>query len=78
MMPPESPERRRDEGNVHRIETEFVTRPRMLVIWEARQQARQAVIRKLKAEGKVKVSLMSASEITRLANAHLRRGKRYS
>jgi hypothetical protein len=42
------------------------------VIWEARQQARQAVIRRIKAEGKVRVSLMSASEITHLANAHLR------
>jgi hypothetical protein len=38
------------------------------VIWEARQ----AIIRKLKAEGKVKVSLLSRAEITRLAEAHLR------
>jgi hypothetical protein len=44
----------------------------MLVAWEARQQARQAVIRRLKAEGKVKVSLMSRASITRLAMAHLR------
>jgi hypothetical protein len=45
---------------------------RQMVIWEARQQARQAVIRRIKAEGKVKVSLMSAGEITSLANAHVR------
>jgi hypothetical protein len=60
-------------GNVHYIPTEFETRLRMLVAWEARQQARQAVIRRLKAEGKVRVSVMSRAEITRLANEHLRR-----
>ena len=42
-----------------------------MVIWEARQQARQAVIRRIEAEGKVKVSLMSAAEIGRLAKEHL-------
>jgi hypothetical protein len=62
---------RRTEGNVYRIPTQFATRLRMLVIWEARREARQAVIRKLKAEG-VRVSLMSASEITQVADAHLR------
>jgi hypothetical protein len=60
MMPPEQPERPRQQGKVHRIQTEFATRLRMMVIWEARQQARQAVIRKLKAEGR-RVSLMSAA-----------------
>jgi hypothetical protein len=54
------------------IQTQFATRLRQMVIWEARQQARQAVIRRIKAEGKVKVSLMSAGEITSLANAHVR------
>ena len=75
MTPAYSPERGRTrrEGNITYIQTEFATRLRFLVIWEAKQQARQAVIRRIKAEGKVKVSLMSASEITHLANAHLRK-----
>jgi hypothetical protein len=51
---------------------QFETRLRQMVLWEARQAARQAVIRRIKAEGKVKVSLMSAGEISSLANAHLR------
>ena len=72
MTPPEQPPRPRLRGNVHYLESDFATRLRQLVIWEARQQARQAVIRRIKAEGKVRVSLMSASEITHLANAHLR------
>ena len=74
MTPQERPEpgRTRREGNVVRIQTEFASRLRFLVLWEMRQQARQAVIRKIKAEGKAKVSLMSAGEITRLAMDHLR------
>ena len=69
---PEQPPRPRTVGNVTRIETEFATRVRFAVIWQARQAARQEVIRRIKAEGKVKVSLMSASQISSLANAHLR------
>jgi hypothetical protein len=74
MTPQEDskPGRTRREGNVVRIQTEFGTRVRQMVIWEARQQARQAVIRRIKAEGKVKVSLMSAGEISSLANEYLK------
>jgi hypothetical protein len=68
----ERPERqRRVEGNVVHLETQFRARVQMLVAWEMRREAREIVKRKLKAQG-VKVSLMSASAITRLANAHLR------
>jgi hypothetical protein len=70
--PQPQPPRPRKQGNVIRIETEFATRLRQMVIWEARQQARQAVIRRIKAEGKAKVSLMATSEITRLANAYFK------
>jgi hypothetical protein len=63
--------RPREEGNVHRIPTAFETRVRRMVIWKAQREARQAVIRKLKAEGR-RTSLMSAGEITQLADAHLR------
>ena len=71
---PEQPERGRTrrEGNVTYLRTEFASRLRFLVLWEARQQARQAVIRKIKSEGKAKVSLMSSGEISRLAMEHLR------
>jgi hypothetical protein len=74
MTPQEDskPGRTRREGNVTYLRTAFATRLRFLVLWEMRQQARQAVIRKIKAEGKAKVSLMSAGEITRLAMDHLR------
>jgi hypothetical protein len=73
MMPPETAERPRlRDGNVHYLETQFRARLQMLVAWEMRREARELVKRRLKAQG-VKVSLMSASEITRLANAHLRR-----
>ena len=72
MTPPEQPEpRRRQEGNVHYLETQFRARVQMLVAWEMRREAREIVRRKLKAQG-VKVSLMAASQITRLANEHLR------
>ena len=74
MTPQEDskPGRTRREGNITYLRTEFAARLRFLVLWEARQQARQAVIRRIRAEGKVKVSLMSASEITSLAKEHLR------
>jgi hypothetical protein len=64
MMPPEKPEpRRRQEGNVVHLETQFRARLQMLVAWEMRREAREIVKRKLKAQG-VKVSLVSASTIT--------------
>ena len=43
-----------------------------MVIWQAKRDAREAVTRRIKAEGKVKVSLMSSGQISSLANAHLR------
>ena len=58
---------------MYAIPTEFETRLRMMIACEAQQQARQAVIRQIKMEGKAKVSLMPRAEITRLANEHLRR-----
>jgi hypothetical protein len=67
MMPPESPEPRRCvEGNVVRIPTAFETRVRLMIIAEAKLEAR-AVKKKLKSEG-VRVSLLSASTITRHAD----------
>jgi hypothetical protein len=74
MTPQERPEpgRTRREGNVTYLRGEFATRVRQMVIWSAKREAREAVIRRIKAEGKVKVSLMSAGEISSLANAHLR------
>jgi hypothetical protein len=69
---PEQPPRPRLRDGVHYIPTTFETRVRMMIAWEARRAAREAVVRKLKQEGKVRVSLMSASQITRLANEHLR------
>ena len=38
MMPPEQPERPRQEGSLTRIPTSFETRLRMMIIWEARLQ----------------------------------------
>jgi hypothetical protein len=74
MTPQERPEhgRTRREGNVIRMQTQFATRVRLAVISLAKREAWQAIIRKIKADGKVKVSLMAASEITRQANAYLR------
>lgn len=46
-----SPERPRKEGNVVRIPTTFETRLRFAIIWNARLDAREAVKRKLKAQG---------------------------
>jgi hypothetical protein len=72
MMPAYGHKRqRRVDGNVTQIETEFASRVRFLVIWEAQREAKQAVIRELKGEGR-RVSLMSAAELNRLAVAHLR------
>ena len=72
MTPMEQPERPRQEGNVHHLETQLRARVQMMIAWEVRREAREIVKRKLKQQG-VKVSLMAASEITRLANAHLQR-----
>ena len=71
MTPPEQPERPRQEGNVHHLETQLRARVQMMIAWEMRREAREIIKKKLKAQG-VKVSLMAASEITRLAHAHLR------
>jgi DNA helicase TIP49 (TBP-interacting protein) len=59
-------------GNVHHLETQLRARVQMMIAWEARRETREIVKSKLKQQG-VKVSLMAASEITRLANAHLQR-----
>ena len=74
MTPQERPDpgRTRREGNVIHLRSSFETRLRQLVAWEARQQARQEVMLRVKREGKAKVSLMSRAEITRLAMEHLR------
>jgi fructose-1,6-bisphosphatase/sedoheptulose 1,7-bisphosphatase-like protein len=69
---PEQPPLPRLRGNVHYIETEFATRVRQMVIWQAKREAREAVIRRIRAEGKQRVSLMSAGEISALANAYRR------
>jgi hypothetical protein len=69
---PEQPERPRlRDGNVHYLETQFRARLRMMIEWEMRREAREIIKKKLKAQG-VKVSLMAASQISSLANAHLR------
>ena len=60
------------DGNVHCLETQFRARVQMMIAWEMRREAREIVKRRLKAQG-VKVSLVSASTITQLAHAHLRR-----
>jgi hypothetical protein len=61
---PEQPPRRgrRREGNVTFIATEFAARVRFMVLWEARQAARQAVIRRIRAEGKQRVSCAANSD----------------
>jgi hypothetical protein len=71
MTPMEQPPRPRQEGNVHHLETQFRQRVQMMIAWEMRREAREIVKKKLKAQG-VKVSLLAASQITRLAMAHLR------
>jgi hypothetical protein len=55
MMPAEQPPCPRVRGNVHYLPTEFATRLRQMVIWQAKRDAREAVVRRIKAEGKVKV-----------------------
>jgi hypothetical protein len=72
MTPMEQPERPRLRGNVHYLETQLRARVQMMIAWEMRREAREIVKARLKREGKVKVSLLSASTITRLAMEHLR------
>jgi hypothetical protein len=60
------PERTRREGNITYIQTQFATRVRSAIISLAKREAREAIKRKLRAEGKVRVTLLSASEINSL------------
>ena len=55
MTPMEQPERPRQEGNVHHLETQLRARVQMMIAWEARREAREIVKSKLKQQG-VKVS----------------------
>jgi hypothetical protein len=71
MTPQEKPERPRLRDGVHYLETPFRARMRMMIEHVARQEAREEVKRRLRAQG-VKLSLTSAMTITQLANAHLR------
>jgi hypothetical protein len=73
MTPQERPEpgRTRREGNITYIQTEFATRVRSAVISLAKREAREAVKRKLRAEGHRPHS-RTLSEINRLANAYLK------
>jgi len=73
MIPQEDskPGRMRREGNVVRIQTEFATRVRFMVLSLAKREAREAVERRLRAEG-TRPTSMTLSEIKRLADAHLR------
>jgi hypothetical protein len=59
-------------GEVIHIPTQMSTRVRFAIITLARREAREAVKRKLRAEGRIKLAYLSASEITQLADAHLR------
>jgi hypothetical protein len=64
VTPPEQPERPRrprTEGNVHYLETQFRARVQMMVMWEARLNAREIVKARIKRKGKMKVPLMSAT-----------------
>jgi hypothetical protein len=70
MMLPEQPERPRKQGNVVRIETEFATRVRLMLHWQAQRAARAIVIRELKAAG-IRTSLMSSIKLTRLTLDYL-------
>ena len=72
MTPAYNPERPRLEGNVIRIPTQLRTRVRFAIITLAKREAREAVKRRLRAEGRVRVTLLSASELNTLANAHLK------
>ena len=70
MMPAEQAPRPRKRDNVHYLETEFATRVRFMVISLAKREAREAIKRKLRAEGTRPHSL-TLSEINRLANEYL-------
>ena len=72
MTPQPEAQRLRLRDGVHYLDRDFAARVRFLVIWEARQQAKQAVIRRIRAEGRQRVSLLSSGEIAALANAYLR------
>ena len=52
MTPMEQPERPRQEGNVHHLETQLGARVQMMIAWEARREAREIVKRKLKTAGR--------------------------
>jgi hypothetical protein len=68
-----SPNVREVEGNVYRIPTAFGTRVRSAIITLAKREAREAIKRKLRAEGR-REALFSASESglgTRLANLNI-------
>ena len=71
MMPAEQAPRPRKRDNVHYLETEFATRVRFMVISLAKREAREAIKRKLRAEGTRPHSL-TLSEINRLANEYLK------
>ena len=73
MTPQEDskPGRTRREGNITYIQTQFATRVRSAIISLAKREAREAIKRKLRAEG-TRVTLLTVSEINRLADAHLR------
>ena len=42
MTPMEQPERPRQEGNVHHLETQLRVRVQMMIAWEARREARES------------------------------------
>jgi hypothetical protein len=46
MTPMEQPERPRQEGNVHHLETQLRARVQMMIAWEARREAREIVRRR--------------------------------
>jgi hypothetical protein len=62
MTPQEDskPGRKRRDGNITHIRTQFATRVRSAIITLAKREAREAIKRRLRAEGKVKVWLLSA------------------
>jgi phosphoribosyl-AMP cyclohydrolase len=72
MTPQEAskPGRTRREGNITHIRTEFATRLRFAIIWQAQRAARAIVIRELKAAG-IRTSLMSSIKLTRLTLDYL-------
>lgn len=72
MTPQEDskPGRTRREGNITHIRTEFATRLRFAIIWQAQRAARKIVVRELKAKG-IRTSLMSTNKLTRLTIDYL-------